>query len=124
MRGLRRSRFIEQLGKTGLQRPRIGTIQNVRGAPLDCAFTHDRAPRPWHHLRRALRAAQNDVGAKANAGSNGTREAFARVRGILPIISAATQREMLKLSNDQKWEQQQGIATDTPTTYLQLSSKP
>ena len=38
--------------------------------------------------------------------------------------SAATQREMLKLSNDQKWEQQQGIATDTPTTYLQLSSKP
>ena len=38
--------------------------------------------------------------------------------------SAATQREMLKLSNDQKWEQQQGIAIDTPTTYLQLSSKP
>ena len=38
--------------------------------------------------------------------------------------SDATEREMMKLRNDQKWEQQQGIATDTPTTYLQLSSKP
>ena len=38
--------------------------------------------------------------------------------------SASTEREMLALRNLQKWEQQQGTATDTPTTYLQLSSKP
>lgn len=38
--------------------------------------------------------------------------------------SANTEREMMKLRNDQKWEQQQGIAIDSPTTYLQLSSKP
>ena len=37
--------------------------------------------------------------------------------------SASTEREMMKLRNDQKWEVQQGIAIDTPTTYLQLSSK-
>lgn len=37
--------------------------------------------------------------------------------------SEATEREMLKLRNDQKWEQQQGTATDNPTTYLQLSTK-
>lgn len=38
--------------------------------------------------------------------------------------TASTEREMLALRNLQKWEQQQGTATDTPTTYLQLSSKP
>ena len=38
--------------------------------------------------------------------------------------SAKTEREMMKLRNDQKWEQQQGIAINSPTTYLQLSSKP
>ena len=37
--------------------------------------------------------------------------------------TASTEREMLALRNLQKWEQQQGTATDTPTTYLQLSSK-
>ena len=36
-----------------LQRPRIGTIQNGRGASLDRAVAHDRARRPWHHLRSA-----------------------------------------------------------------------
>lgn len=34
--------------------------------------------------------------------------------------SAKTEREMTKLRNDQQWEQQQAIATDNPTTYLQL----
>ena len=38
--------------------------------------------------------------------------------------TASTEREMLALRNLQQWEQQQGTATDTPTTYLQLSSKP
>ena len=38
--------------------------------------------------------------------------------------TASTEREMMALRNLQKWEQQQGTATDTPTTYLQLSSKP
>ena len=35
----------------------------------------------------------------------------------------ATEFEMAKVRNLQKWEQQQGTAVDTPTTYLQLSSK-
>ena len=34
------------------------------------------------------------------------------------------QNEMLALRNLQQWEQQQGTAIDTPTTYLQLTSKP
>lgn len=37
--------------------------------------------------------------------------------------SESTEREMLALRNLQKWEQQQGTAIDTPTTYLQLCSK-
>ena len=37
--------------------------------------------------------------------------------------SAKTEREMLKLRNDQKWEQQEGIATNEPTVYLQLQGK-
>ena len=37
--------------------------------------------------------------------------------------SAKTEREMMKLRNDQKWEQQQGIATNDPTVYLQLKGK-
>jgi len=38
--------------------------------------------------------------------------------------SESTEREMLALRNLQKWEQSNGTAIDTPTTYLQLSSKP
>ena len=30
----------------------------------------------------------------------------------------------LALTNLQQWEQQQGTAIDTPTTYLQLTTKP
>lgn len=37
--------------------------------------------------------------------------------------SPETQREMQALSITQKWEQKQGIATDTPTVYVALSTK-
>ena len=34
-----------------------------------------------------------------------------------------TEREMLALRNLQKWEQQRGDATNTPTIYLQMGAK-
>lgn len=37
--------------------------------------------------------------------------------------TAETEREMLALRNTQKWEQTQGLATDSPTTYVALSTK-
>lgn len=37
--------------------------------------------------------------------------------------SPETQRDMQALSVTQKWEQSQGIAADTPTFYVALSSK-
>ena len=38
--------------------------------------------------------------------------------------SAHCKNEKLALTNLQQWEQQQGTAIDTPTTYLQLTTKP
>lgn len=37
--------------------------------------------------------------------------------------SIHTKNEMEAIRNKQKWEQLQGIAHDTPTTFLQLSAK-
>ena len=34
-----------------------------------------------------------------------------------------TEREMLALRTTQKWEQSQGLASDSPTTYVALSTK-
>ncbi|MEB3209300.1 MAG: hypothetical protein VKK63_10345 [Synechococcus sp.] len=38
--------------------------------------------------------------------------------------SPETEREMHQLRVTQGWEQKQGIATDTPTTYVALTTKP
>ena len=55
----KRKKEMDQAARRArLQRPRIGTIQNVRGASLDRAVAHDRARRPWHHLRSAPRASR------------------------------------------------------------------
>ena len=51
-----------------LLRPRIGTIQNGRGASLDRAVAHNRARRPWHHLRSATGIANS--GRRQGGGSN------------------------------------------------------
>lgn len=37
--------------------------------------------------------------------------------------SPETEREALALRTTQKWEQSQGLATDTPTVYIALSTK-
>ena len=63
--GTRRRRLVRHARRRGAQevgqaarqavllRPRLGAIRNARGAPLDRAVAHDRAPRPCHQLRSA-----------------------------------------------------------------------
>ena len=55
------------------------TIQNRRGASLDRAVAHDRARRPWHHLRSAPQGIAAVV-LGLDARSRGTHAAFAQAR--------------------------------------------
>ena len=73
-RGQEKKEMDQAARRARLQRPRIGTIQNVRGASLDRAVAHDRARRPWHHLRSAPRAS------RTARRSNWTRGRGARAR--------------------------------------------
>ena len=76
-RGQEKKEMDQAARRARLQRPRSGTIQNVRGASLDRAVAHDRARRPWHHLRSAPRAS---AAVELDARSRGTRAAFAQAR--------------------------------------------
>ena len=80
-RGQEKKEMDQAARRARLQRPRIGTIQNVRGASLDRAVAHDRARRPWHHLRSAPRASRtNGQAVELDARSRGTSAAFAQAR--------------------------------------------
>jgi len=85
---LRRSRFIEQLGRSAFGDRALGLFrmyEDVRGAPLDRAVTHDRAPRPWHHLRSAPRSAQNTRRPKWTCGRMARAARSHRCGGGSPI---------------------------------------
>ena len=60
-RGQEKKEMDQAARRARLQRPRIGTIQNGRGASLDRAVAHDRARRPWHHLRSATGIAKGQA---------------------------------------------------------------
>ena len=90
-RGQEKKEMDQAARRARLQRPRIGTIQNGRGASLDRAVAHDRARRPWHHLRSATGIAKGQA-VELEARSSGSPQI------VQSSSSAIARRSSLRLA--------------------------
>ena len=120
------SRGAQEVGQAarqaGLLRPRLGAIQNARGASLDRAVAHDRAPRPCHQLRSAPLAARRPrrsswtrgrrARARRSHGCGGTPRPSQRRTRAVPLVgghrriklrAARTTQKPLRHGGDRGW---------------------
>ena len=107
----RKVRAYATNGKVGKMLDRARDLQNQIAALKD----------QLDPIREQLLAHCNDKNLD-NLTTEGGFQCLRKVRHNWDY-SAETEREMLKVRNSQKWEQQQGIASDRPTFYIQLGDK-
>lgn len=108
---VRKVRSYATTGKVGTLLDRARTLQNQISE-----LKNQLDP-----IREQLLAHCNDRNLD-NLNTEGGFQCLRKVRHNW-TYSAHTEREMMKLRNQQKWEQSQGTAEDSPTYYIQLGDK-